>query len=71
MIVMQEISVELVKQTIPIYTHKNPHPVKNRADCRLEVQYKQGLRQLMLRELNSGGDQQAIIEKYKRKVEQL
>lgn len=63
--------MELVELTIPIYTRKKPHPIKNRADCPIEINYKQGLRMLMLRELREGKDQQSVIEKYKNKVEQL
>jgi hypothetical protein len=62
---------KLVEQTIPIYTRKRPHPIKNKADCPLEINYKQGLRMLMLRELNAGGDQQAVVDRFKKKVEQL
>jgi hypothetical protein len=62
---------KLVEQTIPIYTRKRPHPTKNKADCPLEINYKQGLRMLMLRELNAGGDQQAVVDRFKKKVEQL
>jgi hypothetical protein len=62
---------DLVTQTITIYTQKNRHPVKKRADCPIEINYKQGLRMLMLRELQAGGDQQVIIDKFKKKVEQL
>lgn len=64
-------SEELVKQIIPIYTRKNPHPVKRKADCPIEVSYKQGLRQSMLQELKTCKDREVVIEKYKRKVEQL
>ena len=67
------ISIEdLVKETIPIYTLRQPHPTRKRkADCAIEAQYKQGLRQLMLIELRLGGDRQTVIDKYKMKVEQL
>lgn len=63
---------QLVIETIPIYTMRNPHPTRKRkADCPIEVQYKQGLRQSMLLELRLGCDQQTVIEKYKLKVDQL
>jgi hypothetical protein len=61
---------EQVQQTIPIYSKKNLHPVKLKADCPIETHYKQGLRRTMLRELKSG-DRQAIITKYENKVKEL
>lgn len=65
-------NVELVAVTIPIYTKKNPHPTRKRkADCPIEVQYKQGLRQSMLLELRLGGNKDAIIQKYQMKVSEI
>jgi hypothetical protein len=62
----------LVTDTIPIYTKRNPHPTRKRPnDCAIEISCKQGWRMLMLRELNSGGDREAIVEKYKQKVAEL
>ena len=56
---------EIVKAVIPIYTDTNPHPIKNRADCRLEKHYKEGQRVLMKKEL------QAVIEKFKTRAQSL
>jgi hypothetical protein len=67
-----DITIEdLVKQTIPIYTKFNRHPVKGRSDCPLEVLYKQGLRARMLRELTAGEDRDMVVKRYSDKVKIL
>ena len=45
-----------VAEAVPIYTRKRPHPVKNRADCPLEVQYKLGLRAQAMKKINDFPD---------------
>jgi hypothetical protein len=59
---------ELVKETIPIYTKTNPHPVRMRADCRLERDYKEMIRRLMTTELKAGVNEGQVVAKYKAKV---
>jgi len=58
---------QLVRETIPIYTRTNPHPVRKRADCRLERNYKNGLRTMMTADLRTG-NQDRVVAKYKAKV---
>jgi len=65
---------QLVKLTIPIYTDLNPHPMRKRRDCRLEVDYKQRLRAAMREELNRCTNElmrQTVIDRYKTKVAAL
>lgn len=50
---------------IPIYTLSKPHPQRKRADCPLEVSYKNGLRLRMQKEI------EAIVAKYEEKVKTL
>lgn len=64
--------VQLTNRTIPVYTTINPHPVKNKPDCPNDKVYKLYIRGMMIKELMEAKESQdAIIEKYKQKVEQL
>lgn len=59
----------VVNLTIPIYTNKFLHPTKKRPDCPMEKDYKQGLRRLMLKELEEGKILTSeIVKKYELKV---
>lgn len=63
-----------VDEVIPIYTNKNLHPIKKRADCPMEKDYKLGLRRLMLKELSeikSTVQIEEIVKKYELKVNML
>jgi hypothetical protein len=59
---------ELVIQTIPIYTIKNPDPKTGREDCRLTTHMKEQRRFGMKNRLiEANGDEEkikAIIERY-------
>lgn len=66
---------KLIVETIPIYTIKNPHPMKGRPDCNLNVFYKKGLREILKNKLTlaleTGEDIDLILEEYKNKVAEL
>lgn len=66
---------KVIVEIIPIYTRKKPHPVRQRADCRLEIRYKEGLRLILKKKLEvallKGEDTDPILGEYKIKVAAL
>lgn len=61
-----------VAEAIPIYTRKKPHPEKKRADCPLEVRYKQGLRQLAIQKIKDFPDSiERVLQEYRDKANAL
>ena len=61
-----------VAEVIPIYTRKQPHPVKGRADCPLEVRYKQGLRLLAIKKIKDFPDSMdKVLQEYRDKASAL
>lgn len=55
----------VTNNTIPIYTLRNPHPVKKKSDCNLTQDYKRRLRYAMRAELV------AVVKRYESKAKDL
>jgi len=63
---------EKINEAIPIYTRKKPHPVKMRADCPLEVRYKQGLRKQATKKIEDFPDSvEQVLQEYRDKASKL
>lgn len=70
-----ELIDNLVEKTIPIYTLRNPHPVKRRPDCNLTKDYKRLQRERMRNDLSLPGltkeREIEIVNRYREKTKDL
>lgn len=59
---------ELIIQTIPIYTIKNPNPKSGQPDCRITTREKENFRAIMKMKLmaaRSDEEKQKLVDHYK------